>query len=62
MKIEPITKAQFPPIKGSVEVSIDGKRSYKKVEEEAPKAGNNSETVTWDDLAIAYTEGVNSIG
>lgn len=65
-----ITKPTLKPMRGFVEVEVNGRRMYKNVKtgalvstaaEAAPEKENDSESVTWDALAAAYKEGVNSL-
>lgn len=48
-----ISKPQLPPINGYVEIEVNGKRVYKKIDTDVEGI--------WNELAAAYTEGVNSI-
>lgn len=65
-----INKIELPPKTGYVEVVVDGEHVYKNaktgvlLKNEVVKTPTEptEEYVTWDDLATAYTEGVNSIG
>ena len=65
-----ISKPQLPPINGYVEIEVNGKRVYKKIDTEldqkvtaleTSKADKTDVENIWDELAAAYTEGVNSI-
>ena len=65
-----ISKPQLPPINGYVEIEVNGKRVYKKIDTEldqkvtaleTSKADKTDVENIWDELAPAYTEGVNSI-
>lgn len=66
----PISRPQLPPKAGYVEVEVDGERKYKDVNtgeiyspsELPPKKSIEDEINSiWDELAAAYTQGVNSI-
>ena len=59
-----ISKPMLPPLRGYVEVEVDGVRRYKNAETgyllgEEPAPDPDQEPVTWGELAAAYREGVN---
>lgn len=64
-----INKTELPPKTGYVEVVVDGEHVYMNAktgvlmrDEIIETSEKPTDYVTWNELATAYTEGVNSIG
>lgn len=60
-----INRPMLPPKKGYVEVEVDGKRTYKNVDTglliDEEVETNEGEYATYEELAEAIREGVNSV-
>ena len=59
-----ISRPMLPPLRGYVEVEVDGVRRYKNAETgyllgEEPPPDPDAQAATWGELGAAYTKGVN---